>query len=103
LQALEADLQALVPLHELAPTQWPIASAAYDAGADTAPARSIVAAAAARAEPDVAIIFMGDFLLRMNLNVNATRGTAAVRVRVIEGTAQRARSFSLGRILLAIA
>ncbi len=57
-QALVAVLQALVPLQALAPTQWPLASAAALAGAEMAPAMRSEAAAAARAEPDLAEIFM---------------------------------------------
>ncbi len=66
-----------------------------------APARSIVAAAAARAEPDVAIIFMGDFLLRMNLNVNATRARRPSAPASSKVRPRPEGSFSLEMILLA--
>lgn len=59
-QALCAVLQALVPLHALAPTQWPLPAwpSAFAAGVVTAPASINEAAAAARVVPDVTVIFI---------------------------------------------
>src|SRR3990172_7927647 len=57
-QALPAVLHAPLPLQALPPTQWPLASSAAKAGAETAPVISKAAAAAAMAEPDFTEIFM---------------------------------------------
>jgi hypothetical protein len=58
LHPLLAVLQALLPLQALAPTQWPLASLASTAGAATAPAMNMAAAAAAIEAPEERKIFM---------------------------------------------